>query len=336
MGALLALVAGWTVDRRPSRRTLLIGAALGILLIGFAIRPRGTGQPDANVALGVRAELTQIGLRVAGIHPIFGVGPGQFQEASKAFITPGFAMRAAGYTGENAHNQFIQTLAELGTVGLLPFLWLVFLPVHHGVKSIVRRTASLLLAALTWGVVAFLISCLLGHPLLLPQVLTLFFLALGATAGVLPEPPALARPLVRWFGVAAIVVLCISVLFRMDARRRAAELDNVILGGTSVRGTMDDVRFRQVEPRSVWFVASAVKSVTMPLRRAAESTKPCRVAVTIDGQATTETAPTSETWLRLELPLPPSARPRASRAIGLTVLDSGCTLMAGNLVKKMD
>ena len=122
------------------------------------------------------------------------MGPGQFQEASKTFITPEFSARAAGIFGENAHNQFIQTLAELGTVGLLPFLWLVFLPVHHGVKSIVWRTASPLLVALTWGVVAFLVSCVLGHPLLTPQVLTLFLLALGAMAGVLPEPPAPARP----------------------------------------------------------------------------------------------------------------------------------------------
>ena len=108
----------------------------------------------------------------------------------------------------------------------------------------------------------------------------------------------------------------------------------MIVGSTSVRGTMDDVRFRQVEPRSAWFVASAVKSVTLPLRRAAESTQPCRVSVTIDGQPATEVTPTSDAWLRLDLPLPPPARARASRAIGLTVLDSGCTLMVGQMVKR--
>ncbi len=137
-----------------------------------------------------------------------------------------------------------------------------------------------------------------------------------------------------WLVAAAIAGLCVSIPFRMDARRRAAELDNVIVGSTSVRGTQDEVRFRLVEPRSVWFVATAVKSVTMPLRRAVESTQPCRVAVTVDGQPATEVAPTSDAWLRLDLPLPPPARARASRAIGLNVMDDGCKLLVGQIQKK--
>jgi O-antigen ligase len=336
VAALAAVAGAWTVDRRPRRLTLLAGLAVIAILIGYAISYQGDRQPGAFIALDARMEMARVGLRVAGIHPIFGVGPGQFKAASAPFVSPAIAELSIGPSGENAHNQFIQVLAEFGTVGLLPFLWVLAAPLTPAVASVARRTGSPELVALTWGVLAFLISSLLGHPLLIVQVLVLFMLTLGVTAGLVADPPVAIRPWGKWLVAAALAVLCVSIPFRVDSRRRAAELDNVIVGSTSVRGTVDDVRFRQVEPRSVFFVATAVKSVTMPLRRAPESTEPCRVTVTIDGQPVSDIAPTSDAWLKLDLPLLPPARPRASRAIELKVLDSGCTLMVGTIVKKMD
>src|SRR6185436_1236366 len=111
------------------------------------------------------------------------------------FISPRLvALFPATAVGENAHNNFIQILAELGSFGLAGFLWLVaafLFAARKGVDRVEVRQApeaagpetgadwTAAQLGLSGGVVAFLLSCLVSHPLLNTEVFWLFLLVTG-------------------------------------------------------------------------------------------------------------------------------------------------------------
>jgi O-antigen ligase len=336
IAGVMTLAAAAVVGLRPRLLTLVAGGLVVAVAAVVLMRPREEAQQnEAYLGVRLRAELTMVGVRMAVAHPAFGVGPGQFRASAAPFVSPLLVEKLGSVAGvENAHNQFVQILAELGAVGLLAFLWILLAPGRAIARAISQKTAAPELTAMAWGLVAFLISALLGHPLLTTQVLFAFFLALGIAAGLVQEPAPAAGVRVKWLASAAVVALLVSVPFRMDAGRHAADLDNVMIGVSSVRGTVDDVRYRAAEPRAVWFVASATKSVTLPMRQAPDAGQPCRVAIAVDGQPATEVAPPSNAWLRVDLPLPSPSRPRASREIRVNTLAAGCRLLVGPLVKR--
>src|SRR5262249_20050857 len=142
----------------------------------------------SSESFGVRLHMAGIALRMTQQHPIFGIGLDQFRRGSQYFITPDFIARfPQAAVGENAHNNFLQILAELGAVGLIAFGWLLA-PLA---RSIGR--GSMAFVALTGGVLAFLLTCLLGHPFLIVQVLWLFLLAVGCSTGLVPSVTSSSR-----------------------------------------------------------------------------------------------------------------------------------------------
>ncbi|MDR2979246.1 MAG: O-antigen ligase family protein [Bacteroidales bacterium] len=78
---------------------------------------------------------------VARQHPLFGVGPGDVKEE----LTKEYAQRGYTHVSEkqfNTHNQYLQTLVGLGTVGLFILSCYLFIPLGYTIKY--RRFASLL------------------------------------------------------------------------------------------------------------------------------------------------------------------------------------------------
>jgi O-antigen ligase len=113
-------------------------------------------------------------LEVFSNYPIFGCGPGELVNA--LHYRPYFATQP-----ENAHNNFLQILAETGTVGFLFF----FVILVQGARLAIRKLRSAdigdfpLLFGLFGGWIAFLLTCLTGHPLLLLKLQLLFWIFLG-------------------------------------------------------------------------------------------------------------------------------------------------------------
>jgi hypothetical protein len=142
----------------------------------------------ASDAVQIRVEMTEVALTAARRHPIFGVGLGDYIRATRRFITRdmkllyGFAPN-----GENAHNNFLQIIVELGIPAGLVFLWLVLPIAGMGLWTTPNRQRLVPEAqGMALGAAAFLISALFGHPLLISQVGTAFFTALGIAAGLAP------------------------------------------------------------------------------------------------------------------------------------------------------
>jgi O-antigen ligase len=215
-----SVVAGglaWAWDRRVSRR-ILAGAVVGILAAAWLVT-LNTGRNEASpgLALGIRARLVPVALQLSTYRPVFGLGLGRFRPASAGLMDEELRTMFPGSAGgENAHNNYLQILVELGLAGLATWLWMLGTVARAFVIS--RRSAPLDPGAVgvAAGLAAFLITCLGGHPLLIPQVLLPYSLVLGLAAGLVPESPSPGTRRRQAFVAAGVVsVLLLSLTWRL-------------------------------------------------------------------------------------------------------------------------
>lgn len=187
IGAMMLVgVMMWWWLRRPSMSTLTAVFAVGIT--GLSVATAGLmGTPRATVeqALQSRVEMASVGVRMAADHPLFGVGLGGFSRHSREYVTwELYRQFPSAVFGENAHNQLIQILAEVGIVGFAVFVWYwhrVFVP---AVRRLRAGPYLPWLAAWTAGLCAFHLSALFGHPFLTPWVTLCVFVSVGVVAGL--------------------------------------------------------------------------------------------------------------------------------------------------------
>ena len=125
-------------------------------------------------------------------HPILGSGIGTykyntlryqaefFEQGNNRSIYPyGFA--------DKAHNEYIQLWAELGTIGLAIFLWLIIAYFIYGIRCLKRekdKQKQGIMIGLMGAVVAFLADCFFWFPLHLSSNLSLFWLFIGLTTAM--------------------------------------------------------------------------------------------------------------------------------------------------------
>jgi O-antigen ligase len=192
--AIAALVAvacvGWASSLPRSWRTrFAIGAAavafaVSLALFGMTSRLH-VGMEEAAV---VRVQLAEAGLQAAKRHPVFGVGLGEYIPRTRRFITPDMdVLSRFAPAGENAHDNYLQILVELGIPAALLFVVLTGSVTLAGWPR-ARRPQLPEAHGMALGLAAFLLSALFGHPLLVPEVFGVFFLALGLTAGTTGRP----------------------------------------------------------------------------------------------------------------------------------------------------
>ncbi len=174
---------------RRAQTWLTRSAALAVVLallatLPFAAErlspPEATGRALPR-AFSMRVEMARTAGRMIASHPVFGVGVGAFFERSAEYVTPAFREIAPR---ENAHNNFLQVLAELGIVGFAAFVWVLGTVAWSVVRS--WRAGRLPPAAIggAAGLAAFVMTWLAGHPLLIFEVATAFWLVLGAVGGL--------------------------------------------------------------------------------------------------------------------------------------------------------
>ena len=125
--------------RIPSGLAVLaLIVALGVIGAGVMLYP-AQRNIATSVAIDVRTDMAHVAIQLFKTRPVFGVGVGTFWNRSAEYIP---ARWKGIYTHENAHNNFLQILAELGALGLGLFVALLVVALRplrplHGPDAIV-------------------------------------------------------------------------------------------------------------------------------------------------------------------------------------------------------
>lgn len=217
IGALVLVALAYPIVRRHRRGARLspvaIPAALLVGVVGIWM-VSSRSHIAASDAIGLRVELAQVGGRMAARYPVWGVGLGDYARTSRRFLAPDQSTTDGfGQFGENAHNNFLQVLVELGAPAGLAFMWLV-LPVAAAAWRTPAAAPLPEYEGLALGLSVFLVSALFGHPLLIPEVAGMFFVALGLAAAQVEAPRALAAT-GRRIALTAAAVYVASLAWRI-------------------------------------------------------------------------------------------------------------------------
>jgi O-antigen ligase len=119
-----------------------------------------------NLALVYRPEIFAAAIKIFTMFPLLGIGLGEFyRQASNHELTNSYYL-SIEQNGENAHNYFLQILAENGLIGFLLFALMVFYPLWKA-----KNIKPLIPALIALG--AIFASNLYGHSMLVRENLFL-------------------------------------------------------------------------------------------------------------------------------------------------------------------
>jgi hypothetical protein len=321
--AMVAVALGlvvWLVASALKRPALWIAVALLVAVGAGAAYQLSSfyGERTVRVAVAGRTLLATTALRMTATAPWFGIGVGTFYERS--FVFGGdqmIVLVGSANPRENAHNNFLQLLAEQGIVGL--GAWLILLasglgPVAASFRG--RRPRDRFLAL---GVAVFLATWLTGHPMLVPEAAMVFWLLFGLLAATSPPPVAgwPARSLVT-----AALLVVVSAPFRVQLERHGADLEHRGIG-VSAWEHETGMRYRMAGARFSLFVPSDDAGVFVPIRRAPEAPDLIRVEARIGDALLNAVTIAGSDWTAIRFRLPGSA-PRFAR-VDFTVIAPGVT-----------
>lgn len=323
---------GWLRLRSHSTTQRWIGAGLALaMVVAVAIwNPGRAAQSGAGAALGVRADMARIGAAQIADAPVFGVGIGQFQRTSVLHITPDLMARfPQTRVGENAHNQFIQIAAEWGLVGLCAWLWLLIragAPLRQISGEAGPAGIWPLAVALGWA--TFLVSSVLGHPLLVPAVVVGLVPLLGLAAAV--DPTAVRGR--RWSHAAALllaVAVTTTVPWRIGQARLEADLDNHVVGASAVAGESAGVAYRLVTTSATWFVRESAQVMDLPLALESGPVAGCVVHLDLDRVPANQVIVSGREWTRVRFVVSAGKYRQMTRRLDVRVADPSCVVRVG-------
>ena len=173
-----------------------------------------------NLKLSYRPEVYLAALRMFALFPFAGLGQSEFYRQSANYELTQSVFLSVEQNGENAHNYFVQTLAETGLLGFGAFVLLLAYP-------LIRRSVRCSLIPGIVALCAIFGANLFGHSLLVRENLLLAacFVALmyaaAPTAGAatkdgqMPQAPSGHRQpsaalelLGKWFRRPTIIIFC--------------------------------------------------------------------------------------------------------------------------------
>ena len=322
-----ALLWATTTAWPRAKRLSVIGGVLAVLIVFGAIKAQQIERDPTYKAAGFRQQFVMSSFRVIGTHPYLGIGAGRYFRDSPNFLTPQLAWT---YGSENAHNNFLQITTETGILGFFLFAtWFVgaFRPAFVALADNPRDWRLL---GATAGIVAFLGTCLMGHPLLVPEVAAACFIQL-ALAGSLGGSSLLNQSSVRrdrenktpvalWtaatvVGTIAFAVLPAWTLAKPMVPVHLEEVDGMYYGD---EGTAEGVPFHWTREYSSIYAQATWRSVELPMRspRAAVTKEPTLVEISSGGVMLLRTF-VDDKWSSVTLNLPSPEPPLLFNRINL-------------------
>jgi O-antigen ligase len=115
-----------------------------------------------NLRLSYRPEVYLAALKLFALYPILGLGQSEFYRQSADHALTNSYYLSINQNGENAHNYFLQTLAETGLVGIAVFFLLIFYPIFR-----IKNKRLLIPAGLALG--AIFIGNIFAHSMLVRE-----------------------------------------------------------------------------------------------------------------------------------------------------------------------
>ena len=303
-GLVMAIVMARRGLEPRARRAALVAAG-GLLAAGLSIAVLYpfNRNPDLRASVNGRTELAVAALHMIAAHPWAGVGIGRFYDLSPEYGRPAlFDVLPPDNPHENAHNNFLQIGAELGIPGLVTLLWLL-----GALTARVWRAPRLSRfgVAISCALLAYILTWLTGHPLLVPEAAFPFFLLAGLTGSFPAPPPARsARPLSVLAAVACLLIAA-TLPWRLSTAARGAYLEHVGYGVGAWRMDPEVGRFRSADADASLF-APAGSVIQLPLRRA-PGAGAIVVGVSLDGKPADRISLEDERWHVLRLVIPSSA-----------------------------
>jgi O-antigen ligase len=204
---------------------LLVFALRGLTAPGV-VEPTPEARAESSIS---RLELYSLSLNAWREQPLAGTGYLTFRyalESGRAQV-PSY-----GTTSETwfVHNDYLQTLQELGPLGLLALLGLATLPPLLAYRKLPYLPVAQrpIVVSATAGLVAMAVHALVDFPFYIPLCLLIYGALLGVIDARLVETPAMPRedrPPARWARVARAAVLTVAaiVLLRPVAAEAAGE-----------------------------------------------------------------------------------------------------------------
>ena len=256
----------WGMRAHRHRRAVLVAyLALGALVVvaGWKWYPQGRNLGGSD-AFSYRVLMAKTAIGLIAADPVFGVGLGRFYTRSGQL--------------ENAHNNYLQIGAELGVPALVAFLFIAGFALLGLWRNIGPPGPAW---GLTAGLLAFLFTCLAGHPLLVSDAAYPFWIALGLAIAAQPAAPVGGVP--RYAALVILSVLVATLPLRIVAAVRDANVEHSSVGFSRWQQDADGTRYRWAGGRSSFFVDSAARAVRIQLRRGSLAPPTVHVRIFLDG-----------------------------------------------------
>jgi O-antigen ligase len=331
-GIVLGLAGGWVAIARlrsALRAPALVAMLITLVAIG-ALRARSLARDPEFRGSNFRVQFIETSLRIVKTHPLFGIGIGRYYPDSNLFLSPQLAWT---YGFENAHNNFLQTVSELGLIGFGLFaVW-----ISGGIAVALRALALAphdwrLLGALA-GVSTLLGTCMFGHPLLVFEVGFPFWVQFGLMAALgsstvlthaaaprlrsgqggsrITDGAPARRRSALWATAASTGVVVLMSLSVSALRQSVAPLDSrAVTGFYEWQTDADGVRFCWSENWASVFVPANVARIEIPVRvpREALRAEQMGIEVSINGVSLGRFI-AYEWWSAIALDLPAAIPP---------------------------
>lgn len=331
-GAVIVVAALWAATTRFSTRAraaMLAGVVLA-LLGGAALRTRLMETDPTYRGAGFRGQFFQTSVRMIAARPLFGVGVGQYNLMSALFLSPQLAWT---YGFENAHNYFLQIGGELGLAGLCLFVVWIGAAFMRTSRAVARTPHDWRLLGAGGGVMAFVVTCLTGHPLLVGEVAYPFWIQFGlvsALAGstllngtAIDDGARAHHDTPRARSLPAAAAACVILLWSPVSTASSAVSppgSRAVDGFYGWESLEDGTRFRWTGAYASLFVPADVTRVEVPIRLPTDgrSIRPIGVEVMTAGVDRGRTM-VDATWAIISLPLPVAVPPTRFKRVDLRV-----------------
>jgi hypothetical protein len=300
-----------------------IGGVVAVLIVFGLVRGWQIERDPTYKGSGFRQQFVMSSLRVIGTHPYLGIGPGRYFRDSPNFLTPELAW---SYGSENAHNNFLQITTEQGIIGFFIYAAFFVAALALAFRALARSPQDWRLLGATAGIVAFLGTCLMGHPLLVREVAAAFFVQLGLAAALggstllnsgRPSEDGYYGQIATVLGTIAFAVLPAWTLEKPLVPVHLEEVDGMYYGD---EGLADGVPFHWTRRIASQYVPATYRTIDLPLRSpiAALTGEPTLVEITSGGKVLVN-AMIGNAWTNIRLNLPSPEPPLLFSRVNLKV-----------------